>query len=232
MIVKRSDRRHGDAEPSGVCGSASDPLKRPPGLPGDGTGGSHRGCQLDPRHRVLQSEEVRLESFMHTRHLIIVLAVPVLLTGSAQARVERVVPNDNRTASGVIRDGRLELRLEARLAMWHPDADDGPGALTPAFAADDAAPSIPGPLMRVRAGTTVRVMLRNSLRDTLRVQGLYDRTTSPADDVPLVLAPGAAREVTMRLDEPGTYYYWGTTTRRALNFHTLEDAQLAGAIVV
>src|SRR5688572_22204827 len=169
---------------------------------------------------------------MHSRHLFIVLA-PVLLLGSRQGgRVERVTPNDNRTASGLMRDGRLELRLDARLAMWHPDADDGPGALTPAFAADDAAPSIPGPLMRVRAGTTVRVMLRNSLRDTLRVQGLYDRTTSPADDVPLVLAPGAAREVTMRLDEPGTYYYWGTTTRRALNFRTLEDAQLAGAIVV
>src|SRR5688572_24824933 len=170
---------------------------------------------------------------MHSRHLLIILALPVLLVGSTQGgRVQRVTPNDNRTASGVMRDGRLELRLDARLAMWHPDADDGPGALTPAFAADDAAPSLPGPLVRVRAGTTVRVMLRNSLRDTLRVQGLYDRTTSPADDVPLVLAPGAARGVTMRLDEPGTYYYWGTTTRRALNFRTLEDAQLTGAIVV
>jgi FtsP/CotA-like multicopper oxidase with cupredoxin domain len=154
--------------------------------------------------------------------------------GSSQGGnvVERVTPNDNRTPSGVMRDGRLELRLDARLAMWHPNADDGPGALTPAFAADDAPPSIPGPLVRVRAGTTVRVTMRNSLRDTLRVQGLHDRTPTPPADVPLVLAPGAAQELTMRMDEPGTYLYWGTTTRRPLNFRTLEDAQLTGIIVV
>ena len=170
---------------------------------------------------------------MPSRHRLFVLALPVLLASGRQtAPVERVIPNDNRTASGVMREGRLELRLDARLAMWHPDADDGPGALIPAFAADDAAPSIPGPLVRVRAGTTVHVALRNSLRDTLRLQGLHNRTSSPANDLPIVLAPGAAQEVTMRLDEPGTYYYWGTTTRRALNFRTLDDAQLTGAIVV
>ena len=169
---------------------------------------------------------------MHSRHLLIVLSLPIVLAGSRQGgRVERVTPNDNRTASGVMRNGRLELHLDARLAMWHPDADDGPGALIPTFAAD-AAPSIPGPLVRVRAGTIVRVTLRNSLRDTLRVEGLHDRTAGPVTDVPLVLAPGASQELTMRLDEPGTYFYWGTTTRRAINFRTLEDAQLTGAIVV
>ena len=167
------------------------------------------------------------------RQLFIALALPVLLSGSRQSgRVERVVPNDNRTASGVMRDGRLELRLDVRQAMWHPHGDDGPGALIPAFAADDAAPSVPGPLVRVRAGTTVRMTLRNSLTDTLRVQGLHDRTTAVANDVPIVLAPGATSDVTMRLDAPGTYHYWGTTTRRALAFRTLEDGQLSGAIVV
>ena len=171
---------------------------------------------------------------MSLRNLLSILALPVLLGGGSSqgTGVERVIPNDNRTSSGVMRDGRLELRLDTRLAMWHPNADDGPGALTPAFAADDAPPSIPGPLVRVRAGTTVRVMLRNSLRDTLRVQGLHDRTPTPPADVPLVLAPGAAQELTMRMDEPGTYLYWGTTTRRPLNFRTLEDAQLTGIIVV
>jgi FtsP/CotA-like multicopper oxidase with cupredoxin domain len=190
-------------------------------------------CELDARRRPLYGELSFQGDSMHSRHLLIALALPILLFGRGQANpAERVTPNDNRTASGVMREGRLELRLDARLGMWHPDADDGAGALTPAFAADNAAPSIPGPLVRVRAGTTVHVMLRNSLRDTLRVQGFHDRTASPANDVPLVLAPGAAHEVTMRLDEPGTYFYWGTTTRRALSFRTLEDAQLTGAIVV
>ena len=170
---------------------------------------------------------------MHARQFLIPLALPVLLAANTQGVVvERVTPNDNRTAAGVMRDGLLEIRLDARLAMWHPDAEDGPGALTPAFASDDAAPSIPGPLVRVPAGTTVRVMLRNSLADTMRVQGLHDRTSPAADAAPVVLAPGATQTLTMRLDEPGTYFYWGTTTRRALNFRTLEDAQLTGAIVV
>ena len=170
---------------------------------------------------------------MHSRYPLMILVLPVLLSASRQTgRLERVMPNDNRTAIGVMRDGRLELRLDARLALWHPDAEDGPGAPTPAFAADNTAPSIPGPLVRVRAGTTVRVTLRNSLADTLRVQGLHHRTSAAVEDVPVVLAPGAVREVSMQLDAPGTYYYWGTTTRRALNFRTLEDAQLTGAIVV
>ena len=170
---------------------------------------------------------------MRLRYLLIALVLPVLTSGARQTTaVERVMANDNRRPSGVLRDGGLEIRLDARLAMWHPDADDGPGALMPAFAADDAAPSIPGPLVRVRAGTTVRVTLRNSLKDTLQVRGLIDRTSATVNDVPIILAPGAGQEVSMRLDAPGTYFYWGTTTKRQLGFRTLEDAQLTGIIIV
>jgi manganese oxidase len=169
---------------------------------------------------------------MRLRLLPIVLLLPVALAGNRQDPAERIRPNDNRTPSGVMREGRLELRLNARLAMWHPDADDGPGALTPAFAADGEAPSIPGPLLRVHAGTPVYVTLRNSLADTLRVQGLHDRTPDPVSDVPIVIPPGRTVELNLRLYTPGTYFYWGTTTRRALGFRTLEDAQLTGAIVV
>lgn len=47
---------------------------------------------------------------MRSRHLFS-LAFPGLLVANAQPpRVERAVPNDNRTASGVMRDGRLENR--------------------------------------------------------------------------------------------------------------------------
>jgi FtsP/CotA-like multicopper oxidase with cupredoxin domain len=38
--------------------------------------------------------------------------------------------------------------------------------------------------------------------------------------------------VRFRLDVPGTYYYWGTTTGRGFLARTGEDAQLSGAIVV
>jgi FtsP/CotA-like multicopper oxidase with cupredoxin domain len=117
--------------------------------------------------------------------------------------------------------------------MWHPDGDDAPGAPMPAFAEEGGAPRIPGPLVRVRAGTEVEVSLRNSLGDTLLVHGLHARTgTGPVDATPVAIAPGERRVVRFRLDAPGTYYYWGTTMRRAMNFRTREDAQLTGAIVV
>lgn len=144
---------------------------------------------------------------------------------------ERVLPNDNRRPAGRIRDGRLLLRLEARVAMWHPDGDDAPGAPTPAFAEVGGAARIPGPLLRVHAGTQIDVSLRNRLRDTLLVYGLYTRPGDRAD-APLRVPPGETRHARFSLDAPGTYHYWGTTTRRAIDFRTLEDAQLTGAIVV
>ncbi len=148
----------------------------------------------------------------------------------------RVRANDNRAPAGVLRAGVLTLRLEARLGDWHPQADDGPGAEIPAFAEQGRAPQIPGPLIRVPAGTVVDVTVRNALaRDTLVVHGLHDRTGGPVPaqaQAGVRLAPGETRALRFRLDAPGTYDYWGTTTGRAIIWRTGEDAQLTGAIVV
>ena len=160
---------------------------------------------------------------------------------TATAAVARVVPNDNRTPAGATRGDTLRVALVARVGDWHPDGDAGPGAPMPAFAESDGAPRIPGPLVRARAGTVAAVTVRNTLPDTLRVHGLHDRPLAGAPDpapgtapgtAPFILAPGAARTVHLRLDAPGTYLYWGTTTRRALAFRTGQDAQLSGALVV
>jgi FtsP/CotA-like multicopper oxidase with cupredoxin domain len=146
---------------------------------------------------------------------------------------ERVQPNDNVRVGGTMRGGVLELQLEARAAIWHPDGDDAPGALMPAFAEVGGVAQIPGPLLRVRSGTEAYVSVRNTLRDTLLVYGLHARLQArPTDATPIAIAPGERRTARFRLDAPGTYYYWGTTMRRAVNFRTLEDAQLTGAIVV
>ena len=77
-------------------------------------------------------------------------------------------PNDNRTPAGTLRDGVLTISLEATLAMWHPDGDSLPGMPVEAFAESGKQPSAPGPLVRVPAGTEIRVSVRNALeRDTL-----------------------------------------------------------------
>jgi FtsP/CotA-like multicopper oxidase with cupredoxin domain len=153
------------------------------------------------------------------------------------AAVERVVPNDNRDAAGVLRGGVLALTLEARLGAWHPDGESAPGVELPAFAEEGRAPRIPGPLVRVPAGTVVSVTLRNRLgTDTLLTYGLTDRigptpgTTAPS--APVKLAPGESRTIRFRLDTPGTYFYWGTTTNRELRYRSKLDSQLTGAIVV
>lgn len=148
--------------------------------------------------------------------------------------VERVVPNDNRVPSGVLRGGVLTLQLEARLASWHPDGDSAPGAVVPAFAEVGGAVRIPGPLIRVPAGTIVQLTLHNRLDTTLDVYGLVDRialAVGPRDSA-VRLPPGATASVRFEAYAPGTYYYWGTTTGRPVAFRTKEDAQLTGAIVV
>ena len=157
----------------------------------------------------------------------------VAAPASAQPARPRVVPNDNRTPAGAGRGDTLVLALVARVGDWHPDGEGSAGASIPAFAEEGGAPRIPGPLVRVRAGTVVAATVRNALADTLRAYGLVDRTaTAAADTAPLVLAPGARRTVRLRLDAPGTYLYWASTTGRPITFRTGVDAQLTGAIVV
>jgi FtsP/CotA-like multicopper oxidase with cupredoxin domain len=192
------------------------------------TNGSDAG-ELEKKQHRWEAEVLAIVSA-----LLLVLAS---LGSSSSRRVVdvRALPNDNRVAAGALRRRVLTLHLEARLAMWHPDGDDAPGALVPAFAEEGRAPQIPGPLIRVPAGTDIVVSVRNVLpRDTLVVRGLNDRTGASAAAAPVVvrLAPGERRLLRFRLEVPGTYYYWGTTTGRDVNFRTGEDAQLTGAIVV
>jgi FtsP/CotA-like multicopper oxidase with cupredoxin domain len=149
--------------------------------------------------------------------------VPSLVLGTtlagtpAPSDTARVVPNDNRAAAGRLRGDTLDLRLVARVARWHPDGDDAPGAPMQAFAEEGGAARIPGPLVRVRAGTVVEVSLRNALADTMRVYGLHARPRGgKADATPLVVAPGEQRTLRFALDAPGTYLSWATTTGRPL----------------
>jgi FtsP/CotA-like multicopper oxidase with cupredoxin domain len=146
--------------------------------------------------------------------------------------VARVVVNDNRRPAGHLRAGVLTLRLVARLGDWHPDGEDAIGATVPAFAEEGGPARIPGPLIRVPAGTEIALTIRNTLERTLTLRGLHDRSATPSPRDPIELAPGASRAMRFRLDVPGTYYYYGSTRGQNVDWRSGEDSQLTGAIVV
>ena len=171
---------------------------------------------------------------------------------SADGGAPLVQANDNRSPAGTLRGGVLDLRLEARLAAWRPDAGVDTVVTVLAFAEENKHPMIPGPLLRVPQGTEVWVRVRNSIPDSVRIglppprQQLAPEVRSIADPVLIVhglragtvpidtlhIAPGGVREVRYRAEEPGTYLYWGATSERAFATRTGRDAQLTGAIVV
>jgi len=79
-----------------------------------------------------------------------------LALGAARSGPPDAAPNDNRRPAGTLRDGVLTVALVAREAVWHPDGPGGGALAVRAFAEEGGAPSVPGPLVRVRAGRETR----------------------------------------------------------------------------
>jgi FtsP/CotA-like multicopper oxidase with cupredoxin domain len=157
----------------------------------------------------------------------------VLLLAVWAAAVEQIQINDNLRPAGTLRAGVLSVRLDTRLGTWHPDGDDAAGVTVPAFGEVGGELQIPGPLLRVPAGTEVVVRVTNSIPGTvLTLHGLVARPLPAGAPDSVQVPAGTPREIRFRLDAPGTYYYWGTTTGRRFNARTAADAQLSGGIIV
>ena len=140
------------------------------------------------------------------------------------------LPNDNRIRAGTLRDGTLTLRLEARAVAWHPEGPDGCGVHMHAFAETDEPATIPGPLIRVRAGTQVHVTVRNDLGETIHVRGLHDRVVDSLEVTSV--QPGDVHEFRFTATVPGTFYYWADRREGASTPAANEDGQLVGALIV
>lgn len=171
-----------------------------------------------------------------SRDLLLLSLALLLRSGDGRGRWALPVaePNDNRTPAGTVRDGVLTISLEATLATWYPDGDSLPGMPIEAFAESGKRPSVPGPLLRVTAGTEIRVVMRNSLeRDTLTFYvpaRIADATKGGGLDS-IVLAPGDAGELRVRAERSGNYLYHAnarTPLDRALRMRGF----LVGAIIV
>jgi manganese oxidase len=153
-----------------------------------------------------------------------------MLTGGAPGAVLPVAqPNDNRMAAGTVSDSGVTLSLEAKRVMWHPDGDSLRGRFTEAFAETGKEPMVPGPIVRVRAGTAVRVRVSNTdLADTLRFI-LAPPLMRGVDT--LNVPPGQTGEMRFTPSQPGNFFYRAVTKDVQSQAFAIKGL-LAGAIVV
>jgi manganese oxidase len=185
---------------------------------------------------------------MFARHLALLAGNLLLLTAMAVARptTATAICNDNRTPAGTLTNGVLTIHLEARPAVWYPNENGKTSLLVSAFAEEGRAPQIPGPILRVPAGTEISATIRNSLDHTIYIHGLAPRpeanmppsplpadftTTSDSASV-LEMSPGAFRELHFRSGAAGSYYYWASNNGQSLLMRTGPDSMLSGAFVV
>ena len=147
------------------------------------------------------------------------------------ASVRDVLPpisyHDNAIAAGSDRNGVREVRFEIRRGLLQPNGPGHPGTPMMAFAEPGKPLRLPGPMIRVTAGTRLAVTVHNGSDSTIVLRGL---SAGPADS--LVLTPGASETVRSTADQVGTRFYYGTFAGRTMADRRVEDGHLAGAIVV
>lgn len=144
------------------------------------------------------------------------------------AELSRVEPNDNRMPRGVLAGDSLVIALDVVTADWYPERDDAFHLRVAAFAEPGRAPEIPGPLIRVPAGTRIIATLRNSLADSaVTFMGFVTRPA--ATDSGISLRPGEQRTIRFMAGAPGTYFYDADV---GVQSDAVEREQLAGAFIV
>jgi len=166
------------------------------------------------------------------RHsLVPTLALTLIASASrsrnAESPTPTAVPNSNTSPAGTLDNGVLTLDLEAVRAKWQSGAGMAPGKEIDAFAEVGKSPTMPGPLVRVPAGTEVRVRVRNTLNHQIKF--FVPNPASGEDSV--VIAAGASGQLSARLTGPGNYIYRAADTT-AIAAALSMDGALGGAIVV
>lgn len=169
--------------------------------------------------------------------VLVLLVLVVAMAGAAARLLGRPVDpmaialNDMTDAAGRVQAGVATVALEARAGDWRPNGADGFVLRVAAFAEAGGRMQVPGPLVRVPAGTQVQVRVRNALDVPLTIYGLGAERGLDRDSAQI--APGAEHEFRFSADEPGIYYYAGRTMPEVPLLNRFDfDSQLNGAIVV
>lgn len=142
------------------------------------------------------------------------------------ARTADLLYESYREGVGRMVDGVWRVRLTAEEVGWRPRGEGTPVLTAHAFRSDGGPPRMPGPMIRVQAGTAVEVTVTNGLDRELVLRGLSDRGEDgdtidygiPLAFPPAVMAgqalriePGATRSVRFTPTRPGTFFYYGRT---------------------
>lgn len=163
--------------------------------------------------------------------LLIVLtsSAPTVLAQSASDNaLPRIDTHDNARSAGRLQGGVLSLALWAGVGQWFPEGEGPAPRVIAAFGEEGQSLTVPSPLIRAPAGTSVQVSVRNALASPLAVHGLCNR---PGRCEPMTIPAGTTREVRFTLGAAGTFHYWATTTNQALPVRDGVDSQLGGAII-
>lgn len=142
---------------------------------------------------------------------------------------ETLVANDSRRSAGILKNGVLDVYLEARVGTWYPEGEHGVGVETAGWAEIGKPLENPGPAIRTHVGTVVRMSIHNALAKPLTVFG-FGKTRGASDSI--IVAVGATREVEFTAGMPGTCWYAGRTIEGPIQGRFAEDSQLNGAIIV
>ena len=137
--------------------------------------------------------------------------------------------NDNRSSAGRLVNGELHVDLEARAATWKPEGENGGSLEIATFAEVGKKAQVPGPLVRVRAGTRVRASIRNTFDKPLIVFGLGERGMKDS----IIIAAHGQGTASFTPSRPGTYFYAGRTELDPFGVgRTAPEQSLNGAVVV
>lgn len=163
--------------------------------------------------------------------LLLVVPAVIVALGARGARAARdhATTNDQREIAGALRDGEYTLALALRRTTWRPNAPSALDVDVAAFAEAGRSASVPGPLIRVPAGTHLRITVRNELTERATVHGLHAHD-GPRDSV--LLAPGESRELRFVARRVGTFAYFARTTAAPTPLGRRDDSQLVAAFIV
>jgi FtsP/CotA-like multicopper oxidase with cupredoxin domain len=147
---------------------------------------------------------------------------------------EEIFTNDNRQSAGVSKSGILTIELEAREGIWFPETHEGEGIRVYAFAEKGKPLQLPGPVIRVPAGTIIKATIENKLDTAMTLHGFCSRPAVEGDSV--IIQPGTTYEVTFKAGQPGTYFYRASASSKIWFFGLVlphfTDSQLFGAFII